>query len=225
MKYALLADIHGNLPALEAVLKLLGSDCQIIVAGDVLGYFPFFNQSVSLLRECGAKFVKGNHEAFELKEILRPQHLVFREFGHLFHQKATPETRVWLQELPDNLIFDTAWGTMHICHGSPWSINEYLYPHRLDPDRFIDEKSKIFVQGHTHYELLQQYKDLQFINPGSVGLPRGGGYRASFALLDDEQHSVTFHRIDYDPSPLKQIVERWDFPSCFSDFFSGEDTL
>ena len=159
MRVAALCDVHGNLPALEAVLAevaSLGVD-RTVCGGDVVAG-PFEAECVQLLLEHDAAFVRGNAD----REVGQP---------------------AWLRELPVSL----ALGGVRYCHGSPRRDDEILT--RVSPDgRFraalerVEER--LVVGGHTHVQFVRELDGQRFANAGSVGRPYEGRPGAFWALVD-----------------------------------------
>lgn len=159
MRVAVLNDVHGNLPALEAVLAEVAAleVDRIVCGGDVLGG-PFEQECVDRLLELDAAFVRGNAERLV---------------------EGTP----WLRELPVSL----ALGGVRYCHGSPRRDDEILT--RVSPDgRFraalegVEEE--LVVGGHTHVQFERSAGGRRFVNAGSVGRPHERLPGAFWALVD-----------------------------------------
>jgi len=186
MKLALMADIHGNFTALQAVVADLPSVDRLMVAGDVLGYYPLFNQCLELL---------GQSQAVSLSW-----------YSELFSRKASTATLQWLAQLPSSKTFNDMPGLM-LCHGSPWGINEYLYPDSEGLKRFKGKSWQTVVIGHTHRQMDVNIDGCRIINPGSVGQPRDGDLRAAYALLDTCNGDLQFKRVPYSNSDIIQLLE------------------
>jgi predicted phosphodiesterase len=99
-----------------------------------------------------------------------------------------------------------------ISHGSPWDINEYLYPN-VDLkvwDRFDEYDFEVFVVGHTHHQMIKRIGNKVVINPGSVGQSRSTKGSADWALLSLADLSVTFHSTPYNSRPLLEQCQKLD---------------
>jgi putative phosphoesterase len=160
MRVAALHDVHGNLPALEAVLAEVASlEVDRIVAGGDVVAGPFARECLDLLLRHDAAFVRGNAE---------------RE------AEGMPE---WVAELPVSL----ALGGVRYCHGSPRRDDEILT--RVSSDaRFraaLDGvEEPLVVGGHTHVQFERELDGRRFVNAGSVGMPYEGRVGAFWALVD-----------------------------------------
>jgi putative phosphoesterase len=182
MRVAALCDVHGNLPALEAVLAEVASlDVDRIVCGGDVIMGPFSRECVGRLQLLDAVFVRGNAERIPagVPEDYRPAaDWVAAELGE--------DTLAWLRELPHAVSL----GGVRYCHGSPRNDEEILT--RVSPDdRFraalegVEEK--VVVGGHTHVQFERVVDGIRFVNAGSVGIPYEGKQGAFWALLDGEE--------------------------------------
>ncbi|MBN1882988.1 MAG: metallophosphoesterase family protein [Deltaproteobacteria bacterium] len=219
MKTAVISDIHGNLIALEAffaVTKLLGVD-RTVCLGDVVGYNPWPNECIDILRRCGIPTIMGNHdrvaagiqEPIVFNDIAREAILWTREV-------LTEKNREYLRTLPSQMTVDKKY---LLVHGSAIDPDEYI----LSPDAaahniaVLQESTDVTLCffGHSHvvscflsngtFYLSQAPPDLSLdadltylINPGSIGQPRDGDSMASFLIFDEDEKRVKFHRFRYD---------------------------
>jgi putative phosphoesterase len=229
VKIAVLSDIHGNIDALDAVLKeiqLIDIDT-IIVAGDFVGYYYHPKEVLERLNEFNVIACRGNHEDLLKKWIngtyLEKENLIKR-YGHGLEIAAntlSAEQLDWLFSLPHPNQFLYNQRSLYICHGAPWDINEYIYPTQLHEyeNKIKDNYSlfNIIITGHTHYQMLTKYSDeFQLVNPGSVGQPRSVGRefvklsRAEWAIIDLNSLNIELKVTSYDPKKLFQDVKRID---------------
>ncbi|HEX4929801.1 MAG TPA: metallophosphoesterase family protein [Gaiellaceae bacterium] len=171
MRVAVLCDVHGNLPALEAVLAEVASlDVDRIVCGGDVVAGPFPRECLERLLALEAVFVRGNGD---------------RTPGDWVAERLDPLTLEFLRELP---IAVSVGGVLY-CHGSPRSDEEILT--RVSPeDRVraalagVDER--VVVGGHTHVQYDRVVDGVRLVNAGSVGRPYEGRPGAFWALLDGE---------------------------------------
>jgi putative phosphoesterase len=195
MRVAALSDIHGNLPALEAVLADVEREevDAIVVAGDsVSGPWPA--EVFDLLREVGARIVRGNADRLD----------VIRRFngdlGAWNERHLGPERLAVVEEWPIVLELDVdGLGTVLVCHATPES-DEPIYT-RITPDAEVvallgTVRADVLVCGHTHMQYDRPLSSgLRLVNPGSVGMPYEGAPGAYWAILGPD---VEFHRTTYD---------------------------
>jgi putative phosphoesterase len=179
MRVAVLNDVHGNLPALEAVLAEVASIeiDRIVCGGDVVSG-PFPRESLERLLEREAVFVRGNGDRDPA--AVPP---AYQEAGRWVVSQLDPSALEFLRELPHSASL----GGVLYCHGSPRDDNEILT--RVSPDeRFraalAGVEEELVVGGHTHVQFERDIDGWHFVNAGSVGMPYEGRQGAFWALVD-----------------------------------------
>lgn len=198
---AVLADIHGNLPALEAVLgrvEELGCE-RVISLGDVTGYYAQPAECIALLQSRNAIQLLGNHDQYLVDGEGCPRSRLVSELLQYQEQAVTRSQLEFLAGLEPR--HDE--GEASFVHGG-WrdSLEEYVY--RIDPDRFPRE-FRFFFSGHTHVQCKVSLGDGRlYCNPGSVGQPRDGDCRTAFAVFSGDD--VELHRIEYDIDATAQAM-------------------
>ncbi len=216
-RLAILADIHGNLPALEAVLQDLSqfSVDHVIVAGDVIDRGPFSVQVLERVTREGWAVIRGNAE-FYLLDYNTPHAPAEWSDPTLFPLHPRLHRRLngrWLTALaawPDTLSlrFPDA-PPIRVVHGSPRSIRELIYPISTDveiEDMLADAKETTVIAGHTHLAMDRQVGRWHILNPGTVGIPIDGVSSAGYMLLDGDERGwqPTFRRVPFDRESLLQ---------------------
>jgi putative phosphoesterase len=192
---ALLYDVHGNLPALEAVLaeaEPAGAD-RFVLGGDYALFGAWPRETVERLRELDAQWIRGNGERWtaapgEAPEAVRGAIDRCRE---LLGAQLVAE----LAELPETLTEEN----VLYCHGSPTSDVESFAPEPSDADAELlaGVKAERLVFGHTHLAFRREAAGVELVNPGSVGMPFDGDHRAAWGLVHDDGH-VEQRRSPYD---------------------------
>ncbi len=178
MRVAALCDVHGNLPALEAVVAEVASlDVDRIVCGGDVVAGPFPAECLARLRQLGAAFVRGNAD----RESPRAPAGTWEWISSRLDEEALR----FLAGLPQTFALK---GVLY-CHGSPRDDDEILT--RVSPDeRFRAAlegvQERIVVGGHTHVQFERTIDGIRFVNAGSVGIPYEGRRGAFWALLDGE---------------------------------------
>ncbi len=210
MKYLLASDAHSNLEALEAVLESTDFD-RLVFLGDAVDYGPDPEAVVDILKAAAkdrATLVRGNHDeaaAADADEFDRPwwSKTAVKTLEYTW-SRLSKSDRVFLGSLPLTAEVDLgAGGRALACHGSPTSNLEYLWPDS-DNERVIGqlgEGAKAYDSvwlGHTHLPFDRHLGSLRLVNPGSVGQPRDGDWRASCATFDTDTASLNFLRVEYD---------------------------
>ncbi len=219
MRIGVMGDIHSNLAALTRVVTYLRSEkcMKIICLGDIVGYGPRPQECVDLVKGYKMPTVMGNHDDW-IGNYLRiagtsaeVRNMIIWTKKHL-----TPEAVEFLRSLPNR----GSYGGIDYVHASNAPDNRY-WPYVRDlpslEENFRHQKTKVCFHGHTHRPALgvcyeeetpyfAQLSDVHFleegcrylINPGSVGQPRDGDPRASCAIYDSKDQSISFMRLDYD---------------------------
>lgn len=212
MRVAVISDIHGNLPALEAILEdIAGQQAETVYhLGDLVGYNPFPEEVVARVQELGLPGVVGNYDLAvaadvpdPVAEFLNP---AITEMGlaiyHWTRERVGEETRAYLRSLPRRLCLEINGRRLLLTHGSPRHVREYLRPRLTDAELapVLGEVSEeVLLVGHTHIPLVRQVAGKWLFNPGSVGFPKDGDPRASYALLTvEEEVQVEIRRVVYD---------------------------
>ncbi len=237
MKIAVLADIHGNLEAFEAVQRDLvqqGAD-RVICLGDNIGYGPDPDKVVCRLRQLGYCSVLGNHE-FALMDKRGRRWLNFQaaENNVETERLLSDDNRKYCCRLPHSLVLQDC----HFVHGYPMdSVVRYLdkQPDERIAALFAAAKPAIFFVGHTHkLELVtghegvisrrilgQETVDLDagkkyIVSCGSVGQPRDGDCRAKYVLWDTEKHRLTVRFVAYDKQVTMKKIRDRGFPENYA---------
>lgn len=209
MLMAALGDIHGNLPALEAVLaEIDDAGIQTIVnTGDAVVGGDFPNEVVDLLRARNVHSVQGIMDrraaAFHRKRhASRKQASDDNEAIAWTHTRLRSEYIEFLAGLPKMLLITVDGIPIAVCHGTPSSQAGALHE-TDDVNRFRRERerthARIVVCGYTHHPFTRWVDDTLFVNPGAVGVAKGAEARACYALIDTEEEpwNAVFRRVAY----------------------------
>lgn len=233
MRILLLSDIHANLEALDACLAGAPAHDLVVNLGDIVGYGASPNEVIERCRQLGKTFVRGNHDKavtglMELEDF-NPMAAAAAMWTR---DELTSENLSWLRELPHGPVSLPELPEVQLVHGSPNDEDEYVVSlgDALAPLIALNVPLTFF--GHTHLQggffangsaadgFRPEYKTVgqpesvplqlkdssrYLINPGSVGQPRDGDWRAAFALYDTEAQIIHFHRTPYN---LKSAQDR-----------------
>ena len=232
-RVAVITDIHGNLPALEASLQAIdaiGVD-GLFCGGDLVGYGPHPNQVCALIQERGIPTIYGNYDYAIARELddcgcaYVTQH--DRELGQQSVAWTLAHTdhaaKDFMRTLPSDLSFELGDASVHLVHGSPRKVNEYLFedkPASLYQRLAAAETAGTLVFGHTHKPWIHTYGGVLFINCGSVGKPKDGDPRAGFAILElDESGQVraSIERVPYDAQAVAHEVAAAGLPGEYAE--------
>jgi predicted phosphodiesterase len=205
---ALVYDIHGNLPALEAVLedaRDAGTET-VLLGGDYALFGPWPAETVTKLRGLkDATWIRGNVDRWSAAPSDAPDDPLIRDAIAACRSRLTPETVQELAGLPEQTVID---GTRY-CHGSPSSdVRSFMpEPDSHDDELLGDAREKRVVFGHTHLQFVRTTEaGVELVNPGSVGMPFDGDPRAAYALLGDDDQ-IELRRVSYDYEASAAAVE------------------
>jgi putative phosphoesterase len=192
---ALLYDIHGNLPALEAVLADLGDADEYLLGGDYATFGAWPVETVERLRGLeNAEWIRGNVDRWLVDSSDIPDFMV--ELVERSREMIGEELSRELAALPES---STRGETLY-CHASPLSDMDSFYPEPQDSDaeRLMGVEVERVVFGHTHLAFERRGPgDIHLVNPGSVGMPLDGDHRASYAVEHDDGR-LEHRRVEYD---------------------------
>ena len=194
MSVALLYDVHGNLPALEAVLADAGDVDAWLLGGDYALFGAWPRETVERLRGLEARWIRGNGERWTAAPAEAPEPVqgAIARCAELLGDELVAE----LAALPESISDD---GVV-FCHGSPVSDVESFFPEPApDEQRLMGEVADgRLVFGHTHLPFARLGPSgVELVNPGSVGMPFDGDTRAAYAVIRDDG-SVEHRRVAYD---------------------------
>ncbi len=240
MRYALISDVHANLPALRAVLTDI--DARPVDAtfhlGDLVGYAPWPNETVALLRERGIAGISGNYDStvgMDYKHCgCKYEDPVQEEQSHLSFAwtkaHTSADTKRYLAALPFRIDLKplgghTAGPTIILVHGTP-TVNT-LYWTEDRPDSFCTKMADIagakpgdvIAFGHTHKPWHREVSGVHIVNTGSVGRPKDGDWRAGYVILDvSTAVRVDFVRVEYDIEAATSAICASDLPRAFAEY-------
>lgn len=232
MRIAVLSDIHGNLPALEAVLAALKPYDAVWELGDIVGYGPQPDEVVALLAAEGATGVRGNHDSAAIGLLDTD---AFNDDARTAVEwtadRIQPTTRNWLAALPLTSVD----GSFTLVHGSPRDPTwEYVYNAGVARANMPLFETAYCLVGHTHVPLVFRQRGSKVegvsvrctplalgterlvVNPGSVGQPRDGDPRASALLIDTDAATLEWHRVAYNVGQVQELMEQAGLPRRLS---------
>jgi predicted phosphodiesterase len=238
VRYALISDIHANLPALEAVLAHIGDADAVYHLGDLVGYAPWPDETVELLRGRGIHGVAGNYDstvAANYKhcgcsyEDPRQEALSHRSFDWT-RAHTSAATKRHLAALPFRIDLRPLGGhapgpRVVLVHGTP-TLNTLYWTEDRD-DAFCLKMAAlaglragdVICFGHTHKPWHREVEGIHFVNIGSVGRPKDGEWRAGYVRLDAGAGgvSVDFIRVEYDVERAMAGIRASELPDEFAE--------
>lgn len=245
MRFLILSDIHSNLDALEAALEAAPAYDVVANLGDIVGYGACPNEVIDRSRELGNIFVRGNHDkACSGIADVRGFNYVAAAAVVWTHHALRPDNLEWLKALPQGPLALEPLDGVQVVHGSPRDEDEYLLASEHAADSLETVEIPLTFFGHTHMQggfLLTNNQEITFhpryneeneneswefsldrpgkylINPGSVGQPRDGDWRAAFAVYDSDATKITFHRVVYDIAKAQKRIRDAKLPERLAD--------
>jgi predicted phosphodiesterase len=211
MLAAVISDVHGNLPALEAVLADMGSVDAVLCCGDLVGYYPDVAEVVERVRRLGARVVRGNHELMATGRVPVPPERAGYYRIDWTRRALSEEQLAWLAALPPAISIEADGLALEVRHASPWDEETYLYPDAPALGRVALAEGQVLVLGHTHYPMRVRAGAGLVVNPGSVGQPRDWNPRAAYAVLDTVSGRWEPRRVAYDHRRYQRRLERLGF--------------
>lgn len=229
MIIAALGDVHGNLPALEAVLAHADQNGAEAIwnVGDFVGYNAFPEEVVRLLRERKAVSIRGNYDRKTLKTPKKldewkrtkaPEKWLAFEWAY---EHLSDASRKYLKDLPDETRLNCQGWRVLLVHGSPADRDEHLTP-AISPQRFDElagvAHADLVLCGHSHVPFVHPSGQTWFINTGTVGRPDDGDPRACYALLRLEPgvREVQHYRVAYDVDRAVEAIRSTGLPPEFA---------
>ena len=233
MKIGILGDIHANVAAFEAVLKVLGEEGAnaLISAGDIVGYGPQPAECIKIVRARAIPSVLGNHDHYVTLimdprlERLRPEVRASTEWTQ---NALGMEDLKWLAQLPRQLEIEDFTLVHGACGPNPWL---YLTNERTFAQNFGHQETALAFCGHSHIPMFAHavaglpvhatyIRSIEvpkegkvMINVGSVGQPRDHDPRAACALYDTETREVRLLRVPYDIAGTQDLMRQKNFPA------------
>jgi len=223
MRYLILSDIHANLEALQACMRRAGEAAydSVLCCGDVVGYGPNPVEAIDMIRDLKCVCIRGNHDrvaaGLDEPNQFNPH---ARRAVYWTRSVLTESYREYLGSLPLGPLSISP--EVQLVHGAITDEDNYIFTEADADENFRLTTKRITFFGHSHFPVVfvsdggghavaatsyefdeftavkcEAGKKL-FINPGSVGQPRDGDARASFAIWDQDRSRMEFYRVEYD---------------------------
>ena len=240
MRLLLVSDIHANAEALEACLNAAPAYDLAVNLGDVVGYGASPNQVIERLQQLCRLHVRGNHDkacsGVMSAEAFNP---IAAWAARWTHEALTPGNLEWLRALPAGPLAVPSLDGVQFVHGSPLDEDDYLIGIGDGLQALLGIPVPVTFFGHSHIqggfclygersaeihpqielgcaaessEMRLNRRVRYLINPGSVGQPRDGDWRAGFALFDSDGPTVRFYRVPYDVESAMRRIQDASLP-------------
>jgi putative phosphoesterase len=218
---AVIADIHGNLDALKAVVAdARRSRIDVFLnAGDAVGFGIYPKQVIQALRSAMFLNVIGNVDLEVLEKCLQNPSLEKNSIMQFTFRELAPSDLAYLQSLPKELRLEICGKKILLTHGTPDSVNEHIFPNthgkRLK-EIASEANADVIITGHSHIQMSRNVSGVRFVNPGSVGRPANGDYRAQYAILRFNPFSLEFRRVNYDVEAVANGIRKRGLPESLA---------
>ncbi|MGH7481763.1 MAG: metallophosphoesterase family protein [Longimicrobiales bacterium] len=249
MRYALISDIHANLPALRAVLADIDARADTAATfqlGDVVGYAPWPDEVVAVLTERGIRGVAGNYDSTVATDHAhcgcRYEDPRQEELSHVSYEwtraHVSAATKRALGALPFRIDIRPGGGhasgpTLILVHGAP-TLNT-LYWTEDRPDSFCARMvglagaraGDVIAFGHTHLPWTREVEGVHVVNVGSAGRPKDGDPRAAYARVEfgDDVPRIDIVRVAYDVEAAARGIIESGLPDEFAEILRSGGTL
>lgn len=244
MRYLIFADIHGNLEALNAVLKFIQKrriDHYIFI-GDMVGYGASPNEVIQKMQMLKPmSMIRGNHDkavcGLDSVSSFNP---IAASAIYWTRQRTLKKNVAFLRKMKKGP--QPVQTTITICHGTPFDEDYYIFGEFDAAEAFDHFRSPLCFFGHTHFPFIYAEKERSveglfiegasfevklekgmryLINPGSVGQPRDRNPRASCAVYDSEARTVRFYRLQYDIEEAQRKILAGNLPPALAERLSS----
>jgi predicted phosphodiesterase len=249
MRIALISDVHANLPALQAVLDDISDRPDVQATyhlGDLVGYAPWPDEVVSLLRDCHIEGIAGNYDSTVATDYrhcgCKYEDPRQEELSHVSYewtrQHVSRETKRFLGRLPFRMDVRPNGGHIPgpkvvLVHGNP-ILNVFYWTEDRSDDFCLKmaqaagaAKGDVICFGHTHKPWHREIEGIHFVNTGSVGRPKDGDWRAGYVILEvgGNAPSAEFVRVEYDLEEAMEAIRRSGLPDDFAEYLRTGGTL
>jgi phosphoesterase, MJ0936 family len=213
MKIAVISDVHGNVDALSTFLEDVVTENvdTIICLGDLVGYGPYPNEVISLIRKKHIVCIKGNYD----NSVVDNEYSYIRETAiNSFSlpwtvNELTEENRLFLQNLPSTMTLTIGDKELLFVHGSPNKINEYLLKNADNTLNIMNSINEdILFCAHTHIPDIKEFSNKLYINCGSIGKPKISRPNITYCLFNIDSEGIVSTNIKEIPYTFNNLVKR-----------------
>jgi len=226
MKLAFISDIHGNSIALRAVLEDMKTKSidHIYVLGDLCYRGPDPQGSLDAVMALDTEVIRGNADEWVVRGIQQgevPESMLERMNAERDWtvSQLRPQAIEYLKELPVELNLTAGNYSIHAFHATPESLFEIVLP-ELDDEQLAERlmsavEADVYIYAHIHKPYIRYIHGKILINTGSVGLPFDGMAKASYAIIEVDQHNIrtSIERVAYDIEAVIQHYEGVEYPN------------
>ena len=220
-----ISDVHGNYHALDRVMNAVKYDA-MVCCGDIVVDYPFPQQCIQVLKDTCTRICSGNNDD-NVAHDQKASEYISKKYTHLAKdldrnteltlKLINDDSKNYLRELPRECRFDLDGVSFYMNHTVPHRpLHHYLDKETSDSklaQYYRDIRAEVMITGHTHIPYVRNFGDKILINPGSVGQPRDGDPRTSFAVFDTAAGRVELKRLEYDITETSRYLKKLNFPA------------
>ena len=220
-----ISDVHGNYHALDRVMNAVKYDA-MVCCGDIVVDYPFPQQCIQVLKDSCIHICSGNNDD-NVAHNQKASEYISKKYTHLAKdldrnteltlKLINDDSKNYLRELPRECRFDLDGVSFYMNHTVPHRpLHHYLDKETSDSklaQYYRDIRAEVMITGHTHIPYVRNFGDKILINPGSVGQPRDGDPRTSFAVFDTAAGRVELKRLEYDITETSRYLKKLNFPA------------
>jgi predicted phosphodiesterase len=212
MKLAIFSDVHGNLPALQAMLDdISGGADGFICLGDVVNYGPWSEECISLINTLpNIVYIEGNHEEYFLTGTYPGSNIVAKTFFEYCYPRFSFQEKI--KNLPKEYVLNEFYFSHTI-------LDRYIYP---DTEMKLDRN---YVVGHSHHQFKIEQPPYVLYNPGSVGQNRKYINVINFIIMDTESMEFSLKAITYDEMLIIDEMRLRKYPQLCIDYYNNKARL
>ncbi len=213
MIYLICGDIHGNLPALELLLKKEHNNYDYLIChGDVVNYGPWSNECVTLLNSLKNKtLLKGNHESYFLSGIYIGSNIIAKEFFNFCFPKFISFNLIKSYELTFNI--------------KNFIVQHTIFDKYIFKDTDVDKIENNFIIGHSHQQYNRIVNGKHIINTGSVGQNRTFINCINYILYDDINYLIDLKYLIYDHNLIIDKMISENYPKICIEYYKSKKTM
>lgn len=220
MRLVILSDIHSNIHALESVrseLRRMKRPDAVVCAGDMVGYCAFPNECCRATSELTRSAVLGNHDIAVLERDTSFMNQYASRAAIWTASALDDGSTKWLRSLETEARLRAEDLNVAIYHGSVESYTEYVFEEDAKESMLARARCGLLVLGHTHVPFVKRFATGTIVNPGSVGQPRDGDPRASFAVIDTQSAECEILRVEYDIESAADAIASASLPAFLAN--------
>lgn len=221
-KIAVISDVHGNLHALNAVLKDMEQEhiSLFLNLGDLVGYGAYPNEVVSTLMKKNNVSISGNYDLEVVNGISKGKMDAFEKQSYTYARKnLTKQSKHYLKSLPHEQVVEINGRQLLLAHEHPIGLQKTI--HHNTPVNKLKQYAKktpmdVILTGHTHYPFTRTVEKTLFLNPGSIGRSAGKEQGASYAILHTKDFSAEHRTIPYEVTKAAESIRRQYLPEYYA---------